>query len=59
MAYAAAKFGEACLLALAGEPDIMECAYVDSHLTELPFFASRVRLGPAGIEVRSCLCHGV
>ena len=56
MAYAAAKFSEACLLALAGEPGIVECAYVDSHLTELPFFASRVRLGPSGVEVSSCLC---
>ena len=51
MAYAAAKFAESCLRALAGEAGVVECAYVDSHLTELPFFASPVRLGPAGVEV--------
>ena len=51
MAYAAAEFGVSCLKALAGEPDIIECAYVESHLTELPFFASPVRLGPNGVEV--------
>jgi len=51
MAYAAAKFAESCLSALAGVPGVVECAYVDSHLTELPFFASAVRLGPNGVEV--------
>jgi malate dehydrogenase len=51
MAYAAAKFAESCLRALSGEA-VVECAYVESHLTELPFFASQVRLGPNGIEVR-------
>jgi malate dehydrogenase len=51
MAYAAAKFAESCLSALAGDPGVVECAYVDSHLTELPFFASPVRLGPNGVEV--------
>ena len=58
MAYAAAKFAEACLAALAGE-SVIECAYVESHLTELPFFASRVRLGRGGVEARSsasCAC---
>lgn len=51
MAYAAAEFGASCLRALAGEPDVIECAYVESHLTDLPFFASQVRLGPGGVEV--------
>ena len=51
MAYAAAKFAESCVLALQGQP-VVECAYVESHLTDLPFFASQVRLGPNGIEVR-------
>lgn len=51
MAYAAAKFAESCLRAIAGE-SVVECAYVESHLTELPFFASRVRLDRNGIEVR-------
>ena len=54
MAYAAAKFGESCLLALAGRPAVVECAYVESHLTPLPFFASRVVLGPQGVQVSHC-----
>ena len=51
MAYAAAKFAESCLAAIGGQ-SVVECAYVESHLTELPFFASRVRLGPSGVEVQ-------
>ena len=51
MAYAAAKFGESCLAALAGRTSLVECAYVESHLTPLPFFASRVMLGPHGVQV--------
>ncbi|KAL2499531.1 putative malate dehydrogenase [Abeliophyllum distichum] len=38
MAYAAVKFADAC------------CAFVSSQVTELPFFASRVRLGHNGVE---------
>ena len=54
MAYAAAEFAASCLRALAGEPGVVECAYVESHLTELPFFASPVRLGRHGVEARAC-----
>ena len=54
MAYAAAKFAESCLAALNGER-VVECAYVESHLTDLPFFASRVRLGRGGVEACSAL----
>ena len=53
MAYAAAEFAASCLRALAGEPGVVECAYVESHLTELPFFASPVRLGRHGVEARA------
>ncbi len=53
MAYAAAEFAASCLRALDGEPDVVECAYVESHLTELPFFASPVRLGRNGVEARA------
>ena len=41
---------ESVLRGLAGEDGIYECAYVDSSVTELPFFASKVRLGPEGVE---------
>ncbi|KAL3160027.1 hypothetical protein ABBQ38_010412 [Trebouxia sp. C0009 RCD-2024] len=49
MAYAAAKFAESCLKAIQGEPGVVECAYVSSHLTDLPFFASPLRLDQNGI----------
>ena len=48
MAYAGALFADACLRGLNGEPNVVECAYVASSITELPFFASRVKLGPEG-----------
>ena len=50
MAYAAARMAEACLRGLSGEPDVYECTYVASNVTELPFFATKVRLGPNGAE---------
>ena len=58
MAYAAAKFAESCVLALQGQA-VVECAYVESHLTDLPFFASQVRLGPSGVEVRYLMAYPV
>ncbi|KAL5729939.1 malate dehydrogenase [Ranunculus cassubicifolius] len=50
MAYAGAVFADACLKGLNGVPDIIECSYVQSTITELPFFASKVRLGKNGVE---------
>ncbi|KAM0925071.1 hypothetical protein ACQ4PT_004431 [Festuca glaucescens] len=50
MAYAAAKFADACLRGLHGDSGIVECSYVDSQVTELPFFASKVPLGRSGVE---------
>ncbi|CAN1152013.1 Malate dehydrogenase, chloroplastic [Linum perenne] len=50
MAYAAARFVESSLRALDGDSDVYECAYVDSDLTDLPFFASRIKLGKKGVE---------
>eukprot|EP00897_Mesotaenium_endlicherianum_P010640 jgi/Mesen1/9604/ME000659S08978 len=50
MAYAAARFAESCLRGLDGDSDVYECAYIQSELTELPFFASRVKLGKKGVE---------
>jgi len=48
MAFAAARMGESCLKGLTGVPTV-ECAYVQSTVTELPFFASKVTLGPEGV----------
>lgn len=50
-AYAAFKFAEGCMKAMHGQ-QVVECAYVSSTLTSLPFFASAVRLGPSGIVER-------
>ncbi|KAJ1292010.1 hypothetical protein BS78_02G360400 [Paspalum vaginatum] len=51
MAYAAARFLEASLRGLDGDEAVYECAYVQSQLVpELPFFASRVKLGRDGVE---------
>ena len=43
-AYAAARMAESVLLGLDGQQDVWECAYVDSDITKLPYFASKVRL---------------
>ena len=48
MAYAGALFADACLRGLNGEPNVVECSFVESNVTELPFFASKVKLGPKG-----------
>ncbi|XP_074358299.1 malate dehydrogenase, mitochondrial-like [Apium graveolens] len=50
MAYAGALFADACLKGLNGVPDVVECSFVQSSITELPFFASKVRLGKNGVE---------
>ena len=41
---------ESVLAGLSGEGNVYECAFVDSQVTELPYFATKVRLGPSGIE---------
>uniref|UniRef100_A0A7N2MXK0 Malate dehydrogenase n=2 Tax=Quercus lobata TaxID=97700 RepID=A0A7N2MXK0_QUELO len=50
MAYAAVKFADACLRGMRGDAGVVECAFVASQVTELPFFASKVRLGRTGAE---------
>ncbi|KAK4340100.1 hypothetical protein RND71_041562 [Anisodus tanguticus] len=44
-AYAAVKFADACLKGLRGDACVVACAFVASQVTELPFCASKVRLG--------------
>ncbi|PHU07592.1 Malate dehydrogenase, mitochondrial [Capsicum chinense] len=48
--YAGAIFANACLKGLNRVPDVVECSFVQSNVTELPFFASKVRLGKNGEE---------
>lgn len=47
MAYAAALFGDAVLRGLNGST-ATECAYVDSDVTDVPYFATKVKLGTEG-----------
>eukprot|EP00438_Fugacium_kawagutii_P012561 Skav207358 [mRNA] locus=scaffold426:199744:200700:- [translate_table: standard] len=49
MAYAAARFGRAVLSGMSGKPAV-ECAYVMSDVTDLPYFASRVEFGRRGVS---------
>eukprot|EP00850_Spirogloea_muscicola_P006521 SM000031S11530 [mRNA] locus=s31:139894:142335:- [translate_table: standard] len=49
MAYAGALFANSCLKGLNGET-VTEYAYVQSSVTEAPFFASKVSLGSSGVE---------
>eukprot|EP00963_Diacronema_lutheri_P003849 scaffold287_cov337-Pavlova_lutheri.AAC.212 len=50
MAHAADRFVGQCLRAMQGVKGIVECAYVSSSITELPYFASPVVLGRDGVE---------
>ncbi|KAG4186111.1 hypothetical protein ERO13_A08G021724v2 [Gossypium hirsutum] len=50
MAYAGAIFADACLKGLNGVPHVVECSFVQSTVTELPFFASKVRLRKNGVD---------
>jgi hypothetical protein len=52
MAYAAALFGDAVLRGLNGAT-ATECAYVESDVTDVPYFATKVKLGTEG---EYCLC---
>ncbi|CAD5331241.1 unnamed protein product [Arabidopsis thaliana] len=46
----AAKFADACLRGLRGDANVVECSFVASQVTELAFFATKVRLGRTGAE---------
>jgi malate dehydrogenase len=51
MAYAGALFADACLRGLNGDPDVTECAYVQSTVQDgVTFFSSKVKLGRNGVE---------
>jgi len=49
MAYAGARLGKAVLSGLAGK-EVTECAYVESTVTDLPYFTSKVTFGPGGVK---------
>ncbi|XP_046385791.1 malate dehydrogenase, mitochondrial [Ischnura elegans] len=50
MAYAGARFAFALLRGLKGEPNVIECAYVRSNVTEAKYFSTPLQLGPNGIQ---------
>merc|ERR1719162_826344 len=50
MAYAGYLFTDKVLQAMNGADDIVQCAYVESSLTDAAFFASPVKFGKEGIE---------
>merc|ERR1719305_1607887 len=50
MGYTGAHFADRVMAGLAGEKDIVECAFVESTITDAKFFASKVTLGPNGVE---------
>ncbi|KAB2602683.1 malate dehydrogenase [Pyrus ussuriensis x Pyrus communis] len=50
MAYVAVEFAYACLRGLRGDAGVVECTFVASEVTELPFFVTKVRLGRSGAE---------
>lgn len=50
-AYAAARMAESVLLALNGDKNVVECTFVESSIVPgLPYFSSKIRLGPNGVE---------
>ena len=49
MAYAGAEFTYSLLRAMRGE-SVTTCTFVESGLTDAPFFSSPVSLGPEGVK---------
>lgn len=50
MAYAGFRFADNVLKAMKGEPGIVQCAFVESDLTEAPYFASPCKFGKDGVD---------
>merc|ERR1711951_127562 len=50
MAYAAARFTDSLIKGMNGQEGVIECAYVQSDVTEAKYFATPVVLGPNGVE---------
>jgi malate dehydrogenase len=51
MAYAGAEFADSIMAALAGEKGVTECTFVQSTITDAPFFSSPVTLGKDGVDI--------
>mmetsp|Transcript_86852 Transcript_86852/g.136003 ORF Transcript_86852/g.136003 Transcript_86852/m.136003 type:complete len:341 (-) Transcript_86852:58-1080(-) len=51
MGYTGAHFADRVMAGLAGESGVEECTFVESSISEAPFFASRCTLGKGGVEI--------
>jgi malate dehydrogenase len=50
MAYTGAHFADRVMAGLAGESGVIECTFVESTVSEAPFFATPCTLGKGGVE---------
>ncbi|RWS28332.1 malate dehydrogenase-like protein [Leptotrombidium deliense] len=50
MAFAGARFVNSLLLALSGKPNVTECAFIKSDVTESSYFSTPLVLGKNGVE---------
>merc|ERR1712039_12231 len=50
MALTGAEFADRVMAGLSGEKDVVECTFVQSTITDAPFFSSKVTLGRDGVE---------
>merc|ERR1712129_606312 len=50
MAYAGYLFTENVIRGLNGEKDVVQCAYVESEITDAAYFASPCKFGKNGVE---------
>jgi len=50
MAYAGARFALSLVRALNGDPNVIECSYVRSDVTEATYFSTPLKIGKNGIE---------
>merc|ERR1711902_49416 len=50
MAYAAARFTDSLIKGMNGQEGVVECAYIQSDVTEATYFATPIVLGPNGVE---------
>lgn len=50
MAYAGARFGLSLVRAIKGDPNVIECSYVRSNVTEATYFSTPLKIGKNGVE---------
>jgi malate dehydrogenase len=48
--FSPSRFTDSLIKGMSGQEGVVECAYVASDVTESPYFATPLVLGPNGIE---------